>query len=78
MPKTATAIIHGLRRGALEVRGVDLWWPHQEGPVLAIHWLTVKPGDRAAVFGGVASGKSSLLLGLLAGECAERLGGLGV
>jgi ABC-type iron transport system FetAB ATPase subunit len=49
------------------MEGVELWWPGAAEPVLTVDKLEVRPGTSVAVFGGVATGKSSLLLGLLSG-----------
>lgn len=60
---------------AISMDGVELWWPNADAPVLTVNRLAIPPGASVAVFGSVASGKSSLLLGLLSGERASQPGG---
>lgn len=60
------------KQGGLEAMGLEVWWPGSEAPALRVPSLSIRPGQLVVVCGGVASGKSTLLLGLL-----RELGGGG-
>lgn len=53
---------------AIELRNFEVWWPGANAPAVTVPALSVCPGQLAAIYGGVGSGKSSLLLGMLSGE----------
>ena len=52
----------------IELHNFEVWWPGANAPAVVVPALSVCPGQLAAIYGGVGSGKSSLLLGMLSGE----------